>query len=119
MATLALSATLCLMAGCASTPEPVAEMATARAAVAAVEDTDVRRLAPVELDRAKTKLARAESALEDRDRDEARRMAEESLADAKLARAQTDALTAQRSADELEQSIEVLRSEIDRAQSVN
>ncbi len=107
------------LSGCASTPEPVAEIATARAAVSAVEDVDVQRLAPVQLDRAKTKLARAEEALDDRNYDEARRLAEESLADARLARAQADALSAQRSASELEQSIEVLRSEIDRARSVN
>ena len=47
---LAVGLSVLILAGCASTPEPVAEMATARAAVSAVEDTDVQRLAPVQRD---------------------------------------------------------------------
>ena len=106
-----------LAAGCSSVPEPVAELASARTAVRSVQDTDAQNLAPVLLDRAKTKLDRAEAAMRDKHYDEARRLAEESLADAQLARAKADAAIAQRNADELESSIKVLRSEIDRAKS--
>ena len=106
-----------ILAGCSSVPEPVAEMASARTAVRSVQDTDAARLSPVLLDRAKTKLQRAESAMRNEDYAEARRLAEEALADAELARAQADAMMATRNAEELEKSIKVLRSEIDRARS--
>jgi flagellin-specific chaperone FliS len=110
-----IAAALVALAACSSTPEPVAEMASARTAVRSVEDTSASKLAPVLLDRAKSKLQRAEAAMKDEQYDEARRLAEESLADAQLARAQSDALAAQRNANELEESIRVLRSEIDRS----
>lgn len=108
---------LLLGMGCASVPEPVAEMASARTAVSAIEGGDARMLAPVELDRAKTKLQRAEKAVARKDYAEAKRLADESLADAQLATAKTNSIKAQRSAEELEQSLSVLRSEIERASS--
>ena len=106
-----------ILTGCSSVPEPVAEMASARTAVRSVQDTDAAELSPVLLDRAKTKTQRAESAMRDENYAEARRLAEEALADAELARAQADALIATRNAEELEESIKVLRGEIDRARS--
>jgi hypothetical protein len=112
---LPLACAAIFVAGCSSVPEPVAELASARTAVRSVQDTDARSMAPVLLDRAKTKLDRAEAAMANKQYDEARRLAEESLADAQLARAKSDAMLAQRNADELEASIKVLRSEIDRA----
>lgn len=104
-----------LTAACASVPEPVAEMASARTAVSSIENGDARMFAPVELDRAKTKLQRAEAAIAREDYAEAKRMADESLADAQLATAKTNYLKAQRSAEELENSLSVLRSELERA----
>ena len=104
-------------AGCASVPEPVAEMASARTAIRAIEGGDARTLAPVELDRAKTKLQRADAAVGDKDYADATRLAEEALADAELATAKTNMIKAERNADELERSIAVLRKEIERAQS--
>jgi len=115
---LALTAVLAVGA-CAGTPEPVAEMASARTAVRSVQDTDAQRLAPVRLDRAKSKLKRAEAAMKAKEYDEARRLAEESLADAQLARAEADAIVAERNAEELENSISVLRSEIERVRATN
>ena len=103
--------------GCASVPEPVAEIASARTAIRAIEGGDARTLAPVELDRARTKLQRAEAAVGNREFADATRLAEESLADAELAAAKTNMIKAERTAAELEQSIDVLRDEIERAQS--
>ena len=103
--------------GCASVPEPVAEIASARTAIRAIEGGDARTLAPVELDRARTKLQRAEAAVGNREFADATRLAEESLADAELASAKTNMIKAERTAAELEQSIDVLRDEIERAQS--
>ena len=112
-----LAGAAAIAAACSSVPEPVAELASARTAVRSVQDTDAQSLTPVLLDRAKTKLDRAEAAMRDKQYAEARRLAEESLADAQLARAQADAIVAQRNADELDASIKMLRSEIDRARS--
>ena len=103
--------------GCASVPEPVAEIASARTAIRAIEGGDARTLAPVELDRARTKLQRAEAAVGNREFADATRLAEESLADAELTAAKTNMIKAERTAAELEQSIDVLRDEIERAQS--
>ena len=104
-------------AGCASVPEPVAEIASARTAIRAIENGDARSLAPVELDRAKSKLQRAEAAVNSGQNAEATRLAEESLADAELATAKTNMIKAEKNAEELERSIAVLRREIERAQS--
>lgn len=114
---VAVGAAILALAACASTPKPVAELASARTAVDSVEDTAAAREAPVLLDRARSKLQRAESAMEAERYDEARRLANESLADAQLARATADAAVAERNARELEESIRVLRSEIQRSHS--
>jgi hypothetical protein len=103
--------------GCASVPKPVAEMASARTAIRAIEGGDARTLAPVELDRAKSKLQRAEAAANSGDNADATRLAEEALADAELATAKTNMIKAERNAEELERSIAVMRKEIERAQS--
>ncbi len=108
---------LIIATGCASVPEPVAELASARTAIRAIEGGDARQVAPVEMDRAKTKLQRAETAMGDKEYAQARRLAEESLADAELAAAKTNAAKEQRNADELERSIALMHNEIDRARS--
>jgi len=113
-----LFAAAAMLAGCASTPEPVGELASARTAIRSVQGSDAQDLAPVYLDRARTKLQRAEAASADEDYAEARRLAEESLVDAELANAKANAIKARRNADDLEQSIQVLREEIRRARSL-
>jgi hypothetical protein len=104
------------LGACRSAPEPVAEMASARTAISGVRGTGAADLAPVELDRATTKLVRAEAAMNAKRYDEARRLAEEARADAELAAAMASAVQAERGADELAASIEMLRREIERAQ---
>ncbi len=108
---------LVIAAGCASVPEPVAEIASAQTAVRAIEGGDAQVQAPVELDRAKTKLQRARAANDRKEYAEAKRLAEESLADAQLAMAKTDAAKAQRNAQELERSISALQQEIQRSRT--
>ncbi len=111
---VALAAVACALAACSS-PEPIGELASARTAVNTMDEAGAMRYAPVELDRAKTKLKRAEAAYESGDNDEARRLAEEALADSQLARAKSIATVQTKSATDLERSIEMLRSEIERA----
>lgn len=107
-----------LVAGCSSVPEPVAELASARTAIRNTQGTDARSLAPVELDRAETKLRRAETAVREERYEEARMLARQARADAELAAARANAARAERSAEELDESIRVLRSEIERARTM-
>jgi hypothetical protein len=114
---MVLAALVATVVGCASTPEPIGELASARTAIRNLDQADVRRFAPVDFDRAKTKLARADEALAKDENAQARRLAEESLADAELARAKASAARATMAADDLEQSIDVMRNEIERART--
>ncbi len=110
---------VCVAAACSSIPEPVAQMASARTTIRNLEGTSARNLSPVLVDRAHTKLARAEKAIADKQYAEARNLAEQAQADAELASAQASAIQAQQAASDLDSSIKVLRSEIDRARSTN
>jgi hypothetical protein len=104
-----------LTGGCASTPAPVAELASARTAIDSAQASEAQTLAPVPLDRARTKLARAEKAMQSGDNEEAQRLAEEALADAQLAVAKAEAERAKAAAQEMEASVRILRDEIERA----
>jgi hypothetical protein len=106
---------LVLSGGCASVPKPVGEVASAQTAVGGAEASDAQRFAPVELDRARSKLARAQKAMEKGRNLEARHLAEEALADAKLAGARAEAERAKQAAREMEASVQILREEIERA----
>ena len=108
---------LILASGCSSTPVPEAEIAGARAALMSAENQGATPHAPVEMDRARNKLQRAEQALKQKDYNEAKRLAEESQADAELAQALTGKAEAEQAVNEMEISIEVLREEISRSQN--
>ncbi len=117
---LAMGALLCglaiLLPGCSSTPVPDAEIAGARAALMSAENQGSTPYAPVEMDRARDKLRRAEQAMQQEDYNEAKRLADEAQADAELAQALTGKAEAEQSVREMEISIEVLREEIMRSQ---
>ena len=116
-----MAALLCglafLLPGCSSTPVPDAEIAGARAALMSAENQGSTPYAPVEMDRARDKLRRAEQALQKKDYNEAKRLADEAQADAELAQALTGKAEAEQAVREMEISIEVLREEIMRSQS--
>lgn len=107
---------LAVVAGCSSTPVPKAEVAGARAALMSANNQGATPYAPVEMDRAREKLRRAESAIAQEDYHEAKRLAEEAQADAELALAITGKEEAQQAVREMEISIEVLREQIMRGQ---
>jgi hypothetical protein len=117
---LAMAALLCslaiLLPGCSSTPVPEAEIAGARAALVSAENQGATPYAPVEMDRARDKLRRAEQAMKKKDDNEAKRLADEAQADAELAQALTGKAEADQAVREMEISIEVLREEIMRNQ---
>jgi len=112
---VSLAGVVILASGCSSTPVPEAEIAGARAALMSAENQGATPYAPVEMDRAREKLRRAEQAMNKEDYHEAKRLAEESQADAELAQALTGKTEAEQAVREMEISIEVLREEISRS----
>jgi hypothetical protein len=102
-----------LMAGCAGTP-PTEQIAVTKAAVAHASNAGTTQFAPVELQSAKDKLARAEQAMEKKDYALASRLADESLADARLAEAKSESAQAQKAAKDTQDASRVLREEINR-----
>ncbi|MHB1332009.1 MAG: DUF4398 domain-containing protein [Sulfuriferula sp.] len=103
-----------LMAGCASVPPPTAQMAVSKAAVAHASNADTNEFAPLELQSAKDKLARAERAMAQENYQLAKQLAEEAQVDAKLAEAKSESAKTQKAARDSQESIRVLREEINR-----
>src|ERR1700712_1009444 len=82
----ACASSVLFLAACASEgPPPVAEIATARAALTQAESAGALAQAPTELLSARDKLTKAEIASRDKRYMEARRLAEESAVDADVA----------------------------------
>ncbi|MBU4499376.1 MAG: DUF4398 domain-containing protein [Gammaproteobacteria bacterium] len=102
-----------LMAGCAGTP-PTEQIAITKAAVAHASNAGTTQFAPVELQSAKDKLARAEQAMEKEDYALASQLADEALADARLAEAKSESAQAQKAAKDSQDASRVLREEINR-----
>jgi hypothetical protein len=107
-------ATFALMAGCASTPPPIAQMAVARAAVGDANKAGANELAPVQLQSAKDKMAAAETAMTAKNYVLAKDLAEQAEVDAKLAGATARSVKAQQAAAAVQEDSRVLRKEIDR-----
>ena len=103
------------LAGCASAPEPKEQMAVGRKAVERASGTpEVVAMAPVEIDRARTKVAAAERAMARHEYVEARRLADEAEADARAAEARAAAVKNERALAQVTQALRVLREELAR-----
>lgn len=103
-----------LMAGCASTPAPVEQMAVSRTAVSNASNTEVNEFAPLQLKSAKEKMAAAEKAIVAKDYVLALQLAEEAQVDAQLAGAMARSAKAKKAADALQEDSRILRQEIER-----
>lgn len=103
-----------LMVGCASVAPPTSQIAVSKAAVAHANNAATTQYAPVELQAAKDKLARAEQAMVKEDYVLARQLAEEAQADARLAEAKSETAQAQKAARDSQDASRVLRDEINR-----
>jgi hypothetical protein len=106
-----------LSAGCATTPQPTAEITRARTLIEQAEKAGAQRYAAVELDQARNKLRLADAAAEHGKKDEARARANEAAADAELAMARTSSGEAKKAADEVEQGTQTLQQETQRNQT--
>lgn len=101
---------------CASTPPaPTASLEAARLAIANAEQVDASRYAGEELGEARTKLASADTAVQEQRMVMARQFAEESRADAELASAKTGAVKAQAVNAEMTRSTSTVVEEMQRS----
>ncbi|UFS70495.1 DUF4398 domain-containing protein [Geomonas sp. RF6] len=109
---------LALLGGCAAT----SEMATGRIdaadkAVAVASEGNTRTVAPAELRMAQDKLNAAKAAQINQDYDGAMRLANEAAADADYARARATTARTQQMVKDVQESVSMLRKEIQNSQS--
>lgn len=107
-------AAVILLAGCASTPQPVEQMAVSRAAVINASTVGANEFAPIQLKAAMEKMAAAEKAMSDKNYQLARQLAEQAQVDAQLAATMSSSAQARKSAEAVKEDSRVLRKEIDR-----
>lgn len=110
---LALAAIFALSA-CGTPRKPIESVSKAEMAVEKADSAKAAEHAPLELEMAREKLARAEEALDDGDHERAQRLADQALVDALLADAKAESVTSRENAQALRSSIETLRQETER-----
>jgi hypothetical protein len=103
-------AVLLALAGCASAPPPNDHIAVAKASVSRAEQAGAPQLAPVELQTARDKLARADKAAVDGQPVPAAELADQANVDAQLAEATADTQRSHKAAMEFEASMQALRN---------
>lgn len=104
-----------LLTACASTPPaPTASLTEAREAIARAEQSDARQYAGGELDDARQRLEKAETAVDREDMVEAERLALEALLAAELASARTESAKALEINQEMSRGAEALTEEMRR-----
>ena len=115
-----VSTTAALFLGaCASTPQPPTQaLQAAESAISNAEQSRVADYASAELTQAREKLTAARVATRNEQMQQAEYLAVESRVHAELAYAQAEEIKAKAVNDEMKQSIETLRSEMNRARGV-
>jgi hypothetical protein len=104
-----------LTVGCSSLKNPATtDIAVTNAAVESAVAAGGSQFAPVEMNTARTKLARARQAFDASDYERAMGLSDQSRADAKLAQGKANSAKARAAADALEDGIQILRNEIKR-----
>lgn len=96
---------------CASAPMPIDKLAVARSSVERAEQAQAAQFAQVELNAARTKLAAAQAAADDRDAEVAARLADQADVDAQLAESTARAKQQEQLVAEMEDSLRALRNE--------
>jgi len=108
IATLGAAAAL---AGCASTPPPTSQLATAQQALNSADTAQSAEYAPLELRTAREKLLQAEQANVEKEYDRARYLAEQAEWDARVAERKAQAEKARRGLESAERGTQELREE--------
>ncbi|MDQ9169424.1 DUF4398 domain-containing protein [Oxalobacteraceae bacterium R-40] len=115
---LLCSATVVLTAGCSSLKTPAtSSVAVSKAAVDNASDAGGAEFAPLEMHSAREKMAQANKAMANKDYKLARDLANGAQADAKLAQGKANSAKAQAAAAALNDDLQVLRQELDRAKN--
>jgi hypothetical protein len=105
-----------VIAACASTPPaPTAQLQAAQQAISNAERTDAGRHAAAELSEARTKLASANTAVQEERMVSAAQLADQSRVEAELASARTAAVKARTVNDEMKRSTGTLIDEMQRS----
>jgi hypothetical protein len=96
---------------CASSPMPVEKLAVAKSSIERAEQAQAAQFAQVELNAARTKLAAAQAAVDDRDGEVAARLADQADVDGQLAEATARAKQQEQLVNEMDASLRDLRNE--------
>ncbi len=103
------------LTACSTLPAPVEQMAVSKAAVdRATSSPNAVEAAPVELQRAREKLDRAQRAMTEKDYVLALRMAEQAEVDARVAESRASSARGERALKEVQESSRALQEEINR-----
>jgi len=100
------------MGACSGTPKPKTEIALSNAAVQNAEVAGATDLAPIELRTAKEKQTMANKALASKNYLTAKQLSEQAAVDAELAKAKSEAEKSRAAVKEVEDSINVIRTEL-------
>ena len=107
----ALGAAVSVLTGC-GIATPKAEIAYAEATLQSARNIGANEYAAVELERSKNKLQQAKAEMKDGNNESALRLAKESTAEGELAQAKTEAGKAHASEKQMQQSYEMLKSQL-------
>jgi len=108
-----LVVTATLLGACSGTPKPKTEIALSKAAVQNAEVAGATDHAPIELRTAKEKQALANKALSSKKYLTAKQLSEQAAVDAELAKVKSEAEKSRAAVKEVEDSINVIRAELD------
>lgn len=103
-----------ILGACAGVPPPDTELATSRSAIEQAQTAGAAQQAPADFALARDKFARAEAAALRGENLAATRLAEQAQLDAQLAQARARAAGTERAVGELDESLRVLRDEMNR-----
>jgi predicted lipid-binding transport protein (Tim44 family) len=96
---------------------PMEKMVKLESTISNARQAEAIVYAPLELKFAEDKYEMAQDAIADKDYDVARQLADEALMDAQFAEVKALSVKAEKDAQEMRESIETLRSELNRIQS--
>jgi hypothetical protein len=96
---------------CAAAPLPTERLELARGSIARAEQAQAVQFAPLELDRARNKLAAAQAAIDERDAEMAARIADQADVDGQLAESTARAGFEEQRATDLDASLRELRQQ--------
>jgi hypothetical protein len=103
--------------GCGSVQPPTGTLSQAQLAIREADQSKASQHAPLELRKAREKLADAEKAMRSEEYVKARRLSEQALVDARLAEVKAESEIARQNAAELQKTIKSLRAELERGSS--